>query len=293
MRRPSSLRVTPLSRFGAEVVGTSLRSSLANEPVAAQVRQALDEHGLLVFRGQSDLKPEHHVALGSWFGSVFPLPSRFQHPRAPHADVLLRVSNAESEGLVGVGTTGWHMDGLSYATPFGVALLHIAEVPRRGPTLFLPLHPLVETLRRQQPGWERLSMRCGTGKAAVHHPLLFAHPRSPARFGVCLGKTSGLVRDRGTAQESELGEAEAEAALAALDAHVAAHAAAHTYAHEWRAGDTLLVDNLQVAHLAPPETMLPPEEIGLRVLHRVVVAGVEGLRGIAGTAAVAAAAAGG
>ena len=48
-------------------------------------------------------------------------------------------------------------------------------------------------------------MRCGTGEAAVHHPLLFAHPRTPARFGVCLGKTSGLVRDRGTAQESELG----------------------------------------------------------------------------------------
>ena len=113
--------------------------------------------------------------------------------RAPHADVL-RMSNAEGEGLVGVGTTGWHMDGLSYATPFGVALLHIVEVPRRpstspstststspsppvdrhskldalppstavypqvprrGPTLFLPLHPLVETIRRQQPGWER------------------------------------------------------------------------------------------------------------------------------------------
>ena len=73
------------------------------------MRQALDEHGLLLFRGQSDLKPEHHVALSSWFGTVFPLPPRFQHPRAPHADVL-RVSNAEAEGLVGVGTTGWHMD---------------------------------------------------------------------------------------------------------------------------------------------------------------------------------------
>ena len=84
------------------------------------------------------------------------------------------------------------MDGLSYATPFSVALLHVAEVPRRGPTHFLPLHPLVLTMRRQQPGWwERLSMRCGTGTAAVHHPLLFVHPRKPDRLGVCLGKTSG------------------------------------------------------------------------------------------------------
>tara|TARA_B100000780_G_scaffold255021_1_gene203471 strand:- start:498 stop:644 length:147 start_codon:yes stop_codon:yes gene_type:complete len=45
------------------------------------------------------------------------------------------------------------------------------------------------------------------------------------------------------------------------------------------------MDHLQVAHLAPPETMLPPEDIGLRVLHRVVVAGDEGLRGIPGTVA--------
>ena len=43
-------------------------------------------------------------------------------------------------------------------------------------------------------------MRCGAGEAAVHHPLLYAHPRAPARLGVCLGKTSGLLRDRGTAQ---------------------------------------------------------------------------------------------
>jgi len=40
------------------------------------------------------------------------------------------------------------------------------------------------------------------------------------------------------------------------------------------------VDNLQVAHLAPPETMLPPEELGLRVLHRVVVAGAGALQGV-------------
>ena len=56
---------------------------------------------------------------------------------------------------------------------------------------------------RREPGWvdwERLSVRCGAGEAAVHHPLVYAHPRAPARLGVCLGKTSGLLRDRGTAQ---------------------------------------------------------------------------------------------
>ena len=32
-------------------------------------------------------------------------------------------------------------------------------------------------------------------------------------------------------------------------------------------------DNLAVGHEASPDTQLPPEEIGLRVMHRVTVAG--------------------
>ena len=54
--------------------------------------------------------------------------------------------------------------------------------------------------------------------------------------------------------------------------------------HQWQAGDLLLVDNLAVAHLAAPATQAPPEEGGLRVLHRVVVAGVEPLTPAAGPA---------
>ena len=46
MRRPASLRVAPLSRFGAEITGISLRASLPNGAVAALVRQALDEQGM-------------------------------------------------------------------------------------------------------------------------------------------------------------------------------------------------------------------------------------------------------
>ena len=42
-------------------------------------------------------------------------------------------------------------------------------------------------------------------------------------------------------------------------------------------GKRVLVDNLATAHLAPPETQKPASEIGLRVLHRVVVAGTAAL----------------
>ena len=49
------------------------------------------------------------------------------------------------------------------------------------------------------------------------------------------------------------------------------------YRHEWRAGDFLIVDNLAVAHFAPPETQQKRDAVGLRVLDRVVVAGVDKL----------------
>ena len=35
----------------------------------------------------------------------------------------------------------------------------------------------------------------------------------------------------------------------------------------------MMTDNLALAHFADPDTQLPKEEMGLRVLHRVSVAG--------------------
>ena len=268
-----------LPRLGAEVVGVCLRGALASRHTTATlVQRLLDRHALLLFRGQ-DLRPADHLALAACLGAVFPLPPRYQHARSPHRDVL-RMSNREDEGFTGVGTSGWHLDGISYATPFGYSLLHICQASRDGPTRFLPLQSLAERMRRQRPGWwERLSMRCGSGETAVHHPLLYEHPRTQ-QAGVALGKTSGLLRDRGTATEHELGAEEMFETLEELGAHVSAHEAQHAYGHEWQAGDLVIVDNLAVAHLAPPETQLPSEEVGLRVLHRVVVAGEDALRGL-------------
>ena len=42
---------------------------------------------------------------------------------------------------------------------------------------------------------------------------------------------------------------------------------------QWEEGDFLMTDNLALAHIASADTQLPQEEIGLRVLHRVSVAG--------------------
>ena len=61
-----------------------LSAALGRDPcsargIADRLRAELDVHGLLIFRNQHDLTPEHHLAVAEWFGSIFPLPGRFQH----------------------------------------------------------------------------------------------------------------------------------------------------------------------------------------------------------------------
>ena len=42
---------------------------------------------------------------------------------------------------------------------------------------------------------------------------------------------------------------------------------------QYEAGDFIISDNLAVAHEASADTQLPPEQIGLRVMHRTTVKG--------------------
>ena len=110
----------PLSPIvGAEVRGFDLAKALDGDAVAAssssssslslkdKLRAALDAHGLLVFRDQHALRPEHHVRCARLFGDVFPLPERFRHARSPAPAEILRVSNDADEGFVGVGAREW------------------------------------------------------------------------------------------------------------------------------------------------------------------------------------------
>ena len=269
----AAFQVSSLHPFGAEIIGADLSLSASSD-----VRRELDAHGLLVVRDQK-FSPDDHLAVSSMFGEIFPLPPRYQHEQSPHPTRILRMSNDVAEGFQGVGTTGWHVDGTSYATPFCAAVMHMDRVPRgAAPTLFLPLAPLARHLRAARPEWERLWLRCSSSDDAILHPLLFAHPRTGAP-SVTLGKTYGSVW-RGGGPERAADADETAATVAALRTLVdgfVASAAQPVYRHDWREGDVVLVDNLATAHLAPPETQKPPDEIGLRVLHRVVVAGTAAL----------------
>ena len=283
---PSSFALAPLRSFGAEITDVDLHAAASNgtlEGLANRLQAALDAHGLLLVRGQFRLTASTQIAVANLLGEIFPLPVRFQHAKSPHPNEILRISNSESEGFKNIGTAGWHSDGTSYACPFGVSIMHIVSTPHRSaPTLFLPLSPLANRIRDSRPDWSRLWLETNrrVGEPPVHHPLLYAHPRTRAP-SVCLGKTYGLLWDGdGDALARRVaGADEVDATLTELHEHVTNFASAPgvVYRHEWRTGDLVLCDNLAVAHLAPPETQSPTEELGLRVLHRIVTAGVDPL----------------
>ena len=232
-----AMHVTPLEPFGAEVTSIS-------RAARGDLRAALYEHGLLLLRRQR-MDAADHIALAELFGNVFPLPSRFQHERSPVPQSILRISNDADEGFRGVGTSGWHIDGISYSTPFQVSLMRIIHASNDGPTLFLPLRPLAERMYTNAY-WDSIWACCGRGDGVVQHPLLFTHPRTQAP-AVCLGKINGFARDVGTSHARNASAGETEARLRELSTELASFCEAPNapiYRHEWQDGDVIVFDKI-------------------------------------------------
>ncbi|KAL4450231.1 hypothetical protein ABPG77_010900 [Micractinium sp. CCAP 211/92] len=266
--RPYQLDLLPV--FGAEVHGIDLKEEQPEATVEA-IKEDVLRHRLLVFRDQGIVSGDRQVAISRWFG---PLESTFyKHPLSPHPDVF-RVSNDPAQGCTGVGRTGWHVDGSFQRAPFSHAIYHIWSCPSQGDTVFAPLHEIVNSLSPQQRArWDRLWM-LSDRRSRGAKPLIYQHPLT-GQDTLCfhLGMMEGFVWDLGTPQERVATPAEARQLLAEME-RVFTHDCAHLlYQHKWRPGDFIISDNLALGHEAAPDTQLPPEQVGLRVMHRTTVAG--------------------
>ena len=60
-----------------------------------------------------------------------------------------------------------------------------------------------------------------------------------------------------------------------LQMHAATESALFEYKNvlQWEEGDFIISDNLAVGHEATPDTQLPRDAVGLRVLHRTTIKG--------------------
>lgn len=116
--------------LGAEISGVDLSADLSDSTIA-QIRQALVEHQVIFFRGQS-LTPERQVVFGRRFGPLNIHPYVSGMPGHPEVMEIIK----EPEDKVNFGG-GWHSDMSFLETPAIGSILHAVELPDYGgDTLF-------------------------------------------------------------------------------------------------------------------------------------------------------------
>ena len=127
----ASIEVTRVpGALGAEVTGVELGEDLP-EDVVGRIREALLDHRVLFFRGQS-LDPSQLAAVGRRFGTLERYPMVESLPG--HDDVIPVVKEPEDKANFG---GGWHTDLVYRPRPTEATMLYGVEVPSRGgDTLF-------------------------------------------------------------------------------------------------------------------------------------------------------------
>lgn len=246
--------------IGAEVTGVDLA-----DPVdAAEIRAALCEHAVLVFR-DLDLSPEAQVSLTRRLGEpeVHVL-SDFTLPGMPEVFVVSNVrENGKPVGAVNAGQY-WHSD-LSYtARPTFASMLHAKQVPAgRGETMFASMVRAYETLPTDLRG--RIDRCSAVHDYALAYETVFAdnpdrtltpeqaagvppvvHPM--VRTPIETGRRALYVNPGFTRRIVEMEAEESRETLDALFDH--ATAVDNIYTHHWRNGDFVMWDNRVTMHKA-------------------------------------------
>jgi alpha-ketoglutarate-dependent taurine dioxygenase len=259
----SLLTITKLSdSVGAEVTGLDPAHLAADDPVGEAILDALEDNGVLVFRGLR-LEPEAQVAFCRRLGEI-DYSSDGHHPVAGIYPVTLDKSKNSSAAYL-KGTFDWHIDG---CTPTGddypqkatvLSALQVAEVG--GETEFASSYAAYDTLtddeqdrfaalrvvhsleasqRRVTPNPTPELLARWRSRRTHEHPLVWTH-RSGRRslvLGASADYVVGMDVEEGRALLAELLE---RATVPAL-----------VYSHNWSVGDTVIWDNRGVLHRAAP-----------------------------------------
>ncbi|MDP1735964.1 MAG: TauD/TfdA family dioxygenase [Caulobacter sp.] len=133
------LRIEPIQGCGALVKDVDL--ARLGDAEVGDLRQALFDHGLLVFREQS-LTPEQHIALAE---RIAPIDVNRFFPAAPGYPVIAKVEKTAQQ-TTNIGG-GWHTDHSYDAEPaMGSVLVARDLPPAGGDTLFADLYAAYDTL---------------------------------------------------------------------------------------------------------------------------------------------------
>ena len=265
---------------GIEILGADL-SQPATAELAAQIRQALLDHQIVVVRGQA-LTKEQQYNFTLNFGEL-------EEHVARHSDgrygIVHSVTNLDRDGnptdaLDTRGNYFWHTDKSYHAVPSLMTMLHAVELPPEGgdtqfANMVLAYRALPDSMKERLAGlraihsWEASRLASGSKPASeeekrerppVSHPIVRTHPET--------GEKALYIGTHAAGGVEGLGAEEGKALLAELLAH--ATQPQFIYTHHWRQGDLIIWDNRALLHRA-----LANYEMGKhrRVLHRTVVRG--------------------
>ena len=275
--RNHRLEVSPTSgALGAVIEGVDLAAPLDDADIA-EMRGALNDHGVIFFRDQT-LTPDQHLAFARRFGQVDV--NRFFKAVPGHPEIA--EVRKEPEQTVNIGG-GWHTDHSYDQEPALGSILLAREVPRRGgDTVFACMNRAYEALsdglKQTLEGLRAvhssrhvfgagsdylkgLNDRLGNSQAATQdavHPVVLRHPESGKK--ILYVNSAFTTHIQGwTAEES-----------APLLTYLYQHAARpeFQYRFQWHEGSIAFWDNRATWHYA-----LNDYQGARRVMHRITVAG--------------------
>lgn len=265
--------ITPISPvLGAEVRGVDLADGVDDATFGVLHRAWLD-HGVLVFKEQSELPADRQVDFARRLGPLH------THPAAPaeHENDAVFVIRTHRDSPISNGN-GWHSDVSCDEEPPSATMLQVQLMPPcGGDTLFADMEAayatLPDDLRARLQGLSavhasehvyrgRYADR-GTDDAGVEypvavHPVVRTHPET--------GRRSLFVNPSFTVDVEGLGEQEARDLLELLHRHCARPE--FQIRQRWELYDVALWENRRVQHFAIWDYW-PHERRG----HRVTVRG--------------------
>ena len=164
--RNSRIEVRPIAgACGAEIAGVRVGDDL-DDTTIAEIRGALNEHGVVFFRDQ-EFDAEQHKAFARRFGEIFVHPN-YKGMQQDDEIVMIRREPGDQH-IVG---EDWHTDTTMVAAPPMGAILYAIEVPPYGgDTCFAHQAAAYDAL---SPGMKRLL----DGLRAVHTDRMVAGPQA-------------------------------------------------------------------------------------------------------------------
>jgi alpha-ketoglutarate-dependent taurine dioxygenase len=256
---------------GAEVTGIDADKLAGDDGLAAAVLDALEDNGVLVFRGLH-LQPEEQIAFCRRLGEI-DCSNDGHHPVSGIYPVTLDKSKNSSAAYL-KGTFDWHIDG---CTPNGdecpqkaTVLSAVQVADSGGETEFASsyacydelsqeekqrfasirvIHSLEASQRRVTPNPSPELLARWRSRATHEHPLVWTH--RDGRKSLVLGASTDYV----VGMDLDEGRALLEQLLARATERE------KVYQHNWSVGDTVIWDNRGVLHRAAPYAPDSPREM--------------------------------